>query len=331
MIRRVTLLVFAFVSIFASISASCASEICIRLKNDAVVSSVFPVLSDIADITSSSNRFIDRIKFIEMPEIDPKLRFNFIQARQVRSRLILAGFAPNDFVIVGAESVTVSYRERHPITDAQIEEMALNAVVELSGKDPKSFNVKLLQPLVSSLPENMQSLEQPRIEVRPQRRGLGSVSMQVQIWDGEVLKHTHSAMFDVRQRHRVAVARVSLPRDASLNTQLVSFEERLLDREVDELSPADVIGRQLGATVMAGSVLQMRDIRSTQTGGAPVIRRGDYVTVHVMAGRLRTTMSQVEALKDGALNETISLRNPATKAEFSGRVTGPGIVTLVIR
>ncbi len=78
--------------------------------------------------------------------------------------------------------------------------------------------------------------------------------------------------------------------------------------------------------VQAGSVIQMKDIRTSSTGGRIIIRKGSLVTATAMTGRLRVSLRDAEALSDGAIGDSIRLRNRQSGEEFSGQVISSGRV-----
>jgi flagella basal body P-ring formation protein FlgA len=200
------------------------------------------------------------------------------------------------------------------------------------GVEEKDLTVRLQNAFMQAIPAAVRESDGLRIEITPPtRKGLGLVNMQVQLWSDSNLVLSRSASFEVRKRHRVAVARVSLTRDVPLDERAVQFENRLLAAEMDELDPAQVRGRSVRANVSAGSILQMRDLQTTTGASTPLVKRGEMVQVNAMSGRLRTTLRNAEALQNGGLGETIELKNRESGQNLAGRVVGPGKVLIQIR
>jgi flagella basal body P-ring formation protein FlgA len=130
----------------------------------------------------------------------------------------------------------------------------------------------------------------------------------------------------------VAVARISLSRELPLNESSVQFENRFMATEVDELKPEQVYGRHVRGTVVAGSIVQMRDLQlATRSNADSLIKKGSSVHIIAVAHRLRTSLRNVEALEDGRLGERVRLKNRDSGKEIVGEVLGPGQAIVRIR
>ena len=154
----------------------------------------------------------------------------------------------------------------------------------------------------------------------------------MQLWKEDELLLTRPAVFDVRRRHRVAVARVSLSREVPLNESSVQFENRFMTTEVDELEPNQILGRSVRGTLASGSIVQMRDLQTASHSNADMlVKRGDAVVVTAVARRLRTSMRNVEALEDGRLGDRIRMKNRDSGKEIVGEVLGTGQAIVRLR
>ena len=314
----------------SSLRAS-AGEIRIRLNPSATVTSSQVLLGDVATVTSVNASRKREAEALEIRLLDLLNESEAVTAKSIRTRLVLAGWDLDEFSLAGAASVEVSYREPQILNDADIETQAHKALCTALDAEEKDLRVLLQNAFVQSLPANIRDTEGLRAEIVPPRKGLGMVSMQIQLWKDKELLTTRTAAFEVRKRHRVAVARVSLTRDVPLNENTVQFENRFLSTEVDELDSSQVLGRNLRSSVVAGSILQMRDMQNSSGRTQAMIRKGEPVQVIVIAGRLRTAMQNAEALQDGNLGESIRLKNRESGQEISGQVLGPGQVLIRVR
>lgn len=305
-----------------------AQQATIELRANPTIRTMSPCLGDLATVECKDRTLRESIEAIDMPSLKEGENSLTVTRRQVQTRLLFAGYSTNEFVLKGANSVTASYSEQKTITDADVEQAALRSVAEMLGREVSEFRVLLNSPVMQNIPQNMKDLDDPRIEVRPQRAGLGMVPMQVQIWDGKELKRMVPVTCEVRKKHRVAVARVSLSSDQPVSVQQIAFEERFLDKQVDELTFDQVVGQTVRAGVQAGSVIQVRDMRTSVNGGKVVIKKGNFVTATASTGRLRVSLRDAEALQDGALGDSIRLRNRQTGETIVGEVIGVGRVVI---
>ncbi|MFO0976479.1 MAG: flagellar basal body P-ring formation chaperone FlgA [Planctomycetaceae bacterium] len=324
--NRILSIIAAFTVLTTTASAGDDQLPVIELRKNVTLTTVSPCLGDIATIQCRDERLRRNLEALEMPSMVEGAATLTVTQKQVRTRLLIAGYALDEFLLVGPTSVTATYREAATISDTDVEEAALRSVAELMGGEVRDFKVQLNSPVIQSLPKEMKELADPRITVRPQRTGLGMVPMQIQIWDGKDLKRTIPATCEVRKKHRVAVARVSLNPQQAVDIQQVAFEARYLDKPMDELTLDQIRGQSMRSGVQAGSVIQMKDIRTSSTGGRIIIRKGSLVTATAMTGRLRVSLRDAEALSDGAIGDSIRLRNRQSGEEFSGQVISSGRV-----
>jgi flagella basal body P-ring formation protein FlgA len=126
----------------------------------------------------------------------------------------------------------------------------------------------------------------------------------------------------VRVMDQVVVAARPLSRGVTLSAddvRLVEYDLATLPSGY-LLDLAKAVGAQMRLPVAAGSVLL-----PSQIEGPRLVRRGDLVNAVARAGGLEVRI-QAQALADGAAGDTIKLRNPLTKKEFSGVVTPEGLV-----
>src|SRR5690606_5154547 len=132
--------------------------------------------------------------------------------------------------------------------------------------------------------------------VPPPRAALGSLPLTVRLWRNDQLVTTRVARFEVLRRFRVAVTRVSLQRDQPVDEKTVQFEQRFLNREVDEPDQQMVLGRKVRSEVKAGTILSLRDLSGPSREPDPVvIRRRDNVRVVAQSGRIQVVLKTAEA------------------------------------
>jgi flagella basal body P-ring formation protein FlgA len=325
----------SIIAVFAVIVAadlSHAAQMIIQLRETATVRSTQVLLRDVAKVTCQDSSQQAKLESQEIRLLDLTQGTASITKMSVRTRLALAGWNLSHVRLTGPSTVLVSFHEPQVVTDADVEAAARETLCLTMGVDDKDLTVRLQSAFISSIPTTIREQDGLRIEITPPtRKSLGMVTMQVHLWNDKDLVLSRSASFEVRKRHRVAVAKVSLSREVPLDGRSVQFENRFLAAEMDELDPSQVEGRNVRASVVAGSVLQLRDLQATSAGLKPVVKRGDLVQVIVFAGRLRTSMRDAEALQDGGVGELIELKNRDSGLKISGRVIGPGQVLIRVR
>ena len=116
-----------------------------------------------------------------------------------------------------------------------------------------------------------------------------------------------------------------MSREIPINDSNIQFENRFMTTEVDELDPNEILGRSVRGNVVAGSIVQMRDLQTaTRSNGDILVKKGDAMHVIAMARRLRTSIRNIEALEDGRLGDRLRMKNRDSGKEIVGEILGPG-------
>jgi flagella basal body P-ring formation protein FlgA len=184
-----------------------------------------------------------------------------------------------------------------------------------------------LQIYFSEKDEKLASLSEPyfRFDIEPQRlRKLGNLT-----WNVTITSATG------RQQAQVT-ANVRMWRNELIATKPVAFRQIihaddltqrrvLLDRLNDEvpLTKEQVVGQQAARDLSPGTVLVGRMIEAVEAA-----RINQLITVTVELGRVQVTWIG-EARESGALGQTIRVRKPGTREEFSVMLTGPQQAKLI--
>lgn len=321
---------FSLSFLILAMGTAVAGHVRIELKPEAVVHSSQVRLQDVATLIGDDTD-TGKLGAIEVHLMSPESSSDAFDAHKVEIRLILAGLSYDDFTISGANECAVSVRPPDRLTDTDVERQSLLTMAQMMGVDEKDVTVRLQNPFTQSLPPEIRNKDGLKLVVVPPRKGLGIVQVQVQIWQEDKMISTRTATLDVRKRHRVAVAKVSLTRDMPLDEYTVQFENRYLPTETDELDVTQVIGQQVRSSVPAGSVLQLRDIQAARKSVRTMVARGELVRVYAVAGRLETVFRNAEAMQNGNLGEFIKLKNRDSGQEILGQVVSPGAVRIKIR
>lgn len=153
---------------------------------------------------------------------------------------------------------------------------------------------------------------------------LGAISIPVRVVvDGQVWQ-TIQAPVLVRMFRDVLVTTKSVARGeewSGENLALTKCEVTSTTGEVlSDLSCVE--GKIAARTLPAGTIL-----KNEYVGKVEVIRAGDLVTVQLARGAVRITMDG-QAMKGGAVGDTILVRNTSSRKSFSARVVGPRAVAV---
>lgn len=122
------------------------------------------------------------------------------------------------------------------------------------------------------------------------------------------------------------VLRAALWRDAWVSKQPLTsgagFDPELLEvRRVDALRERDVVPASVGdrSYIFARAVPAGRSLTWRDVARRPLVKKGDLVEVAAVDGPLVVTMKAL-AMQNGAAGETVTVRNPESRRDFSALV-----------
>ncbi len=184
-----------------------------------------------------------------------------------------------------------------------------------------------LQIRFNSGDEKLVELREPhfQFEVEPQRiRRLGDVTWGVTIRTSGASEKVRVGA-NVRMWQEQLVTTKPLAYKQIIQAGDIVERRVLVDRLSDEvvLRREQVVGQQAGRDLGPGTVLTGRMIEAVQ-----LARIGQLVTVGVELGRVQVVWVG-EAREAGCLGQTIRVRKPGTREEFSVVLTGPQQAKLI--
>lgn len=282
-------------------------------------------IADVAQVICADSNLKQVVELIEICSINEESPEKVVTHRSFQTRLVLAGLTLEQVSFRGAKECKVEFGQPELITDQQIELEARKTLCHVMGLSADELQVQLQMALMQLMTPDIQKIDGLEVKiVPPLKPSLGNMSLNVQFWKDGRLMTTRCASFSVRKRFRVAVARASLSREYSLDHSTVGFEERFLSEPADELTLDQLEGRTVKSVVLAGGLIQAKDLQSSKTGKAIAVKKGELVKVTATNGSLKLQLYNVEAMEDGGTGETIQFKNRESGKTFSARVAGPG-------
>jgi len=204
---------------------------------------------------------------------------------------------------------------------------SLRELITNDMSDCLSVSVESLQIHFRAEDEKLVNLAEPlfQFDVEPQKlRKLGDVTWNVTI-STATGKQKVSVPANVRMWQEQLITTRPMAFRQVIGEEDVTERRVLLDRLSDHpsLGKAQVVGQQAARDLSPGTVLTGRMIEAVQ-----MARVGQLVTVLVELNRVQVTWV-AEARESGSLGQTIRVRKPATRDEFSVVLTGPQQAKLI--
>lgn len=295
-----------------------ASAHTITLKQEAFVKGPDVLLGDVAEIQGPEAETLAAISL--MPAALPGSTTH-IHTALVESRLDQSG--------VDAERVAIRGPVRTAATTRYLEITREMIAADLRDHIGLEMPWDPARALVEVAPPNQDyRVSDGKVEFRWQRNpqytflGAGVFRGDVLV-DGRIERSFH-AKANIQAYGDVVVAATDLRRGARISVRDLTLETRELaglDRRVF-FDVADVEGYIAKTTIMAGQPITEREVQP------PVlVKRNQMVLVSATKGALTVT-TRAQAIQNGAEGDYVTLRNPASRDEFSGLVRKDGSVAV---
>ncbi len=223
----------------------------------------------------------------------------------------------------GATQVRVSRRTRQ-FTDSDITELLSSTLQRQFVKNEGELELHLTRPWnpvpVPDEPLTLKVYDVPATGLMP------TFVVRCELWAGGERCAGWQLAVQAAVWREVPVAHSPLARGQLLRDADIGLERRdvlVLRDTLAKLPPADE-SIELAQNIPTGRPLLNHSIRVR-----PLIQRGRVVEAVYQNGTLSISL-KVEALEDGALGQTVRVRNPKTKREIYGKVQNEQTVLLTL-
>lgn len=163
-----------------------------------------------------------------------------------------------------------------------------------------------------------------RVDVQTSAAASSRLMIRVWVYEGDHVVAHGTIRADVRLRVNAVVLRAAVSRGVRLTPEHLGQETLWMEPSgappVREMR--DALGAVAKTRLDAGSVL-----RTDHVEPPLVIRRGDLVSVHALAGGL-TVRTRARAMADAREGELVELSRARDRKPFVARAAGPGIAVL---
>lgn len=245
-----------------------------------------------------------------------------LSSQSIQQILLATRTLPADVTWKGSPAITVQ-RQGIDVTADTVQRIVDGFIAANKGNLPPA-DIRFIPqalPLPFTLPKGELSWD-----VIPSNPGILSSSSFSIIFkvDGRVVKNM-SIRGKIEALARVVVTTEHLKKGVILRPQHLRIDLIDISDIADpELNLQAVIGMQITRGLAAGTPLTTSMVESL-----PVVRRGQKVKLIVESGTLHLTATGF-AHSDGRLDQMIKVQNINSNKTIHGRVTGPGVVEVIL-
>jgi flagella basal body P-ring formation protein FlgA len=299
----------------------------VELRGSADVSNRLVRVGDVADISGGTPGLRSQASGLDLLELSTIESTDEVTAARVTARLLIAGFAPDQFEVDGAECAQIAWRP-----DQSAEERVLAAirrgVEERLYVPADEVAPELSQPLPAALIQLIDRTPDARLDARFGAVPTGGRT-RVDVWVTTPGNETNvtGITVEIRFRQIVPVVAESVSARQVITADSVSFTEREVSQLGSVLPAEQVVGMAARRNLAPGDVIVSRDLTEPKEADAPVlIKARDLVRLTARKGNLVLTVPAAEALQSGREGEFIRVRNPSSGKVILGRVVAAGEV-----
>ncbi|WP_394795040.1 flagellar basal body P-ring formation chaperone FlgA [Armatimonas sp.] len=289
-------------------SAAGGAAVQLTFRTSAEVRGTVIRLSEVAEIQCADPKLTEALRQLDVGSAPVFGSTRTLSVAYARLRVKSIGVRDEQVSFIGPEQIAIT-RVFQTVSSEALLQAALQAVepkladgVAQVGSKPRELRVA---PGVLTL--------------RPREPRLSSTSASVtlEVCVDQQVETTLTVDFRVFSRVRAVIATRSLPLGTILTeSDLQLGETPQTPGTVFVLDPAQALGRQLSVALPEGAPLLPTQLRLV-----PLVHRGARVKVTCRSGSVAIACT-AEAQQDGAMGQTIPVRNVASQLNFSARVIG---------
>lgn len=293
-----------------------AEPVFIELREEAYANGDSVRLGDVADLSGNTIPRLDDVEISSMPSPGNTKR---IDSALIEARLRNAGLQRDDFELGGARNVRIT--AMHLEVSPRMIRDDLHTFIETSmpwDKDEATIDVDAPSRDFAVRDGDIQIVW----SVSPQYDYVGRGSFRGEIMvDGEH-EHTVVVRAEIESFAPVVVANADISRGDTIRPSDISVQRHprtSLGGDFFE-DPEAVVGQAARSTLRQGGVITSRQVQARQ-----VVRRNRMVQVETRVGNL-IVRGMGRAKEHGRVGDRITLENPGSGDEFTGRVREDGTV-----
>lgn len=298
----------------------------IAMRPDATINSSAVTLGDLAIVEGGSAVKREAISQLDL-SINKGRKNTTISRGEMTTRLLMAGFDPNEFQLYGTRTRLI--REGNSLSVQNVLESAIARHVSGNlNMDMRDVQVELL-----SFPEVLSNYVDGGYHFSAldhADRIIGRRNVLIGVFHQGRMESQVQVLAQTSITKEVLVALRPIERGEVLDRDNAFIERRQFNNFSDKWIAEDGFGKTVSRRIRAQEALRSVDLtrRNTTNRKEVLVRARDIVTVVANKGGLKITMSGMEAMKSGGAGDVISLRNPDSKKVVYGKVVNASLVEL---
>lgn len=240
-------------------------------------------------------------------------QFSFVTRAAILARMQEAAPDLSTNLAPGADRVRVIRRSRL-LAESELKDWLSASLQKNYVREEGELELRLNRPWtalrVPDEPLEIKIVDVPVSGISP------NFIARFELYAGRELIGNWQVVLQARVWGELWVAAAPLKRGQALDVSDLNHERRdlLVNRNALTSLPEDLSTVEVAEGLSVGTALTSRSIRQR-----PLVHRGEMVEAVAQEGALTISL-KVEVMEEGALGQTIRIRNPQTRREFRGKV-----------
>ena len=296
------------------------AAVSIELKENSVVRNSTVYLQDIATISGGDAALRARCGEVDVAALETIEDEEAVGRSLIAIRLLIAGIDAEDIGITGADSAKVR-RIKNRTIDESVVEQARTVLASMWSIDVEDIAVQLTSPLRGGVADRLTS----NFEVKPILSGepkLGANQIRFGAYENGKLIEKFTASLEISVQKELAIATVPLKAGTIIEDGHFAKVTRNFRDHAVLHSSSDVVGMELSRSIRPGQIIHSSVLRPADPSKKRtiVVKRRSLVRLIASKGRLTVSIPAAEAMDDGAVGETVRVRNLQSGKIVTGQV-----------
>ncbi len=306
------------------VSAQSSNPVVIELQPTAqVVSQEIVRIGDVATIRGGTPVQRSKLGQIDIDSVPTDgSRPISVTARQIKYRLLLGGWSEDDFVVLGPNSTSVSYRATEKLYQG-IADALTHSIAANFAQPVENFELQLdTSSLVNINDSDLELLPQQIHVAWGSEIPVGVKTVPIEFVDRSGARQRLSLRCTVSVMRDFVIANNNLSKGQVIQAGHVTRVRRpVSDRNAQLVSHEQVIGK-----IVARDIQQFETIRAShvktdnQSITGNQVRRNSLVNAVIQKGSLNITIKNVRAMQSGIPGQRIEVVNPLNKRRMAAMV-----------
>jgi len=322
-VRFCNFIVFTVMLLALSATKSFGKKISLDFHPSAEVKNSYVLLGEIADIQGVSSEQLEKVRSIKIIRAPMPGRTIKLGLSLIRTRLRLAGLAPDNLNIKAPRNIFVTTKSTK-VSGKELAKTAQKHLMQHFAQTGWKIEAKVRQTPSNLILRNGKLDLKPHILRHVESSGL--VPVKIEVYVDEKRVKVVNVHFELSATAEVVVARNNIAAFKPIEkTQVKLTKKKIKGLANNILTNVDAVSGMRSKRLLRTGAILTKDMLEP----IPTISRGDVISIFVEFGNV-TVKAQGKALQDGRIGDNIKVVNVNSNKRLTGIVTEKKSVRIIL-